>query len=1318
MKRQVKRKIMSICLSIALVLSMVPSNVSMVQAASADTKGIIGNNAVVNKGEGEEVVYPVIDRVITEEDLSAAGTNWLSATKFTVYVHVTSATKQSSINAAGELGPRNASGTAIGKASSKYLIGSENTIGKSVDSSNLALQANGVGKAGTGNYKFAETNLTATDKNNVALTANEKKFVTITLKSWEAVEYELLGIVFNNGTKFPTNFTAPTNCEATTYDAPDATPTPAPLTVAKEKLKMSLDYADQMVESKYQAASWATFQTQLTSAHGVYDNSSSNETQLDTARASLEKVKSNLLFVNSTDTGNPLPFRQLSNSNVLSEMGAGINLGNTLDGHSGFTPSETAWQSVVTTKKIIKSMHDAGFNTVRIPVTWGNMIDEKDGYKINSNWMNRVQEIVDYCVSQDMYAIINIHHDGAEQSGWLRVAADDIDTVYEEFECVWRNIAEYFKDYDEHLIFESMNEITCMEGDDKNSANAIAYDTPIIVNLNQIFVNVVRSTGSNNSKRWLAAVAHYANAGNATGFAMPTDSYNTQNALMFAAHIYKSSTNTTWTYAQVYEVVNNLKTMASKFKVPMYLGEYGTRTYTQAGTESGYNDVARAYFSEIVHKACQQAGCVPVVWDQGCGTKGEKETGLFHYWARSTCDSLFKSITDAMMRGTYLPLSTKNKSWDFTDIKEGVTVTDITEITPSASEVSLNPGDVQTLTVSTAPSGTNDIVLWSTDDDSVATVFNGMIRAKGMGTTKIHVYSQSGSITKEISVKVNPNKSATAVTSITTDKDVYEITKGSSDTIKTSVLPNATADLLTYSTSNDKVASVNASGKIIATEVGTAFITITASSGITKVVKVKVVSQIKTDEIKLALHVLYNDASLKYYGTEIGNYVTVKGNGQYTVEFDLETGISSAGRKAGITALKNLTAVYIKDYDITSGVLTKSMTKKAYIKYDRVVVNGDTELTITDTSTVSAMNGSILDTGGPLNGWDGNKVKEVSTSSNTVNFTGLTVTKMAVTFTLSSVEWRADDVKVVTSETLTSTEKDIQIDQIGATKEITANVSPKETNALVSFVSSDRSVVDVNSTAMAPTTGKAKATLTAVGAGTATVTAYTDDGLTLEYNVTVAGATPPTETPVVTPPETEPPATEPPATEPPATEPPVTEPPTTVPPTGNPTATPVTTTPPTETQAPSVAKGDVVTVSASNYTVTDPSKKTVEYKAPTKKTITSVTIGDTVKVTSNGKTEAYKVTSIASNAFKGCKKLKTVTIGKNITKIGTNAFNACSAVKTIKIKGTGLKSIGKNAFKGINKKAVFTCPSKSLKAYKKLLKSTVGYKKTMKVKKG
>jgi hypothetical protein len=144
-----------------------------------------------------------------------------------------------------------------------------------------------------------------------------------------------------------------------------------------------------------------------------------------------------------------------------------------------------------------------------------------------------------------------------------------------------------------------------------------------------------------------------------------------------------------------------------------------------------------------------------------------------------------------------------------------------------------------------------------------------------------------------------------------------------------------------------------------------------------------------------------------------------------------------------------------------------------------------------------------------------------------------------------------------------------------------------------------------------------------------------------------------------------------------------------------------------------IQKGDQVKVSGAKYTVTDPSKKTVEYKAPVSSKKKSVTIP--AQVTING--AKYKVTSIAKNAFKNNKKLRSVTIGANVKKIGSGAFAGCSSLKKIVVKTKTLKSIGANAFKGIAKKAAFTVPKAKYKAYKKLLKTKTGFKKSMKIKK-
>ena len=146
-----------------------------------------------------------------------------------------------------------------------------------------------------------------------------------------------------------------------------------------------------------------------------------------------------------------------------------------------------------------------------------------------------------------------------------------------------------------------------------------------------------------------------------------------------------------------------------------------------------------------------------------------------------------------------------------------------------------------------------------------------------------------------------------------------------------------------------------------------------------------------------------------------------------------------------------------------------------------------------------------------------------------------------------------------------------------------------------------------------------------------------------------------------------------------------------------------------------IKQGDIVKVKNAKYSVTETGAvKTVEYCGTISKTQKNIKIPATVVINQ----QVYKVTSISRNAFKGNKKLKAVTIGKNIKKIGANAFSGCKKLKNIKITSTQLtkKSVGKNAFKGIDKKAVIKVPKKKLKAYKNILKGK-GQAKSVKIKK-
>lgn len=720
------------------------------------------------------------------------------------------------------------------------------------------------------------------------------------------------------------------------------------------------------------------------------DNVSATDTSVTDIPATDEQKPQNTADLSCRDV---LPYRVLTGEEITIEMGAGWNLGNTFDGHTGFTPNETLWQNVRTTKELVKSVHDLGFNTVRIPITWGTMIDDENGYAIDGEWISRVQDVVDYAVEQDMYVIINIHHDGAEQMGWLRIATDDKDALFEKFAGVWGNIADYFKGYDEHLIFEAMNEV-------KGQGMTTAEENAVIMELNRIFVDTVRNSGGNNDKRWLVVCGKYnyidSIVNEKHGFEMPQDSV--ENRIMLSVHCYtpwnfcgtESTDSSTYTLEQLKN--NNLKELSALEQftsqgIPVIVGEYGCINKD--------NSEERAFFLEGMNEIFKEYKLIGIYWDQGWYDRTRTPDYSFTIIDRATGEPVEKNITDAIIRGFFA-----QDSAGLDDLVHGTAVTEITDIIVDEA-VELTVGDTYSLNVSYAPAETNDVLLYKTDDPNVATVYNDMVRAKGIGETVITVYSQSGSAEKTVKVSVSAVTEGVDCTAITA-QDSYELTEGEH------VYLNAKADdgsQLRYTSSDETVVTVSALGKIVAIGEGEAVITAQAANGVSKEIRVSVKADELVSEITLALNVYYNDSKHSYYSNEVSsNTITVSGNGQYTLSFDCSTDLSSNAINAGVTGLSNLTAIYIKDYSVTTGASSVSPLVSCDIMYDEVIVNG-VALTINQTEPKSALKSSgIFDTNDPINSWDGSAVDEVKTAGNVANFTDIeNPTTVEVTFTLSNM---------------------------------------------------------------------------------------------------------------------------------------------------------------------------------------------------------------------------------------------------------------------------------------------------------------------------
>lgn len=322
--------------------------------------------------------------------------------------------------------------------------------------------------------------------------------------------------------------------------------------------------------------------------------------------------------------------RDMTSMEIVADMGIGWNLGNTLEAcgdwinGSKISSYETAWGNPITTKEMIDGIKEAGFDSVRIPVAWSNLITEDN--TIHPELLDRVEEVINFCLENDMYAIVNIHWD----NGWFSTFSKEYDKAMEKYTIIWTQIAERFKDYSDYLILESLNEEGCFDdiwnrysGSDGPKKQQ-AYD--ILNSINQQFVDVVRGSGGNNERRHLL-IAGYATDIYLTcdeSFHLPQDP---AEHMMVSVHYYTPSTFTileedadwgkavsTWgseaERKQLEADMNRMKETFIDKGIPVILGEYGS-TLKNKDPES-----VRKYLTSVC-KIAYQMGMVPMLWDPG-----------------------------------------------------------------------------------------------------------------------------------------------------------------------------------------------------------------------------------------------------------------------------------------------------------------------------------------------------------------------------------------------------------------------------------------------------------------------------------------------------------------------------------------------------------------------------------------------------------------------------------------------------------------------------------------------------------------------------
>lgn len=337
---------------------------------------------------------------------------------------------------------------------------------------------------------------------------------------------------------------------------------------------------------------------------------------------------------------------------LAKKMYAGVNIGNTMEVPGG----ETGWGNPAVSKTYVDGLKAMGFNAVRIPCAWNShLVEGTTTNEIDPDWLERVSEVVGYCVSNDMYAIVNIHWDG----GWLEdhILGGYNEEIDQKQKALWTQIATKLNGYDEHLLFAGTNEPGMNETSSTDGVFKDPEDIRTIMRYEQTFVDAVRATGGNNATRCLIVQAPGTRIDDAVSgtYAMPTDVV--ADRLLVEVHFYEPynfcqmGEDASWGYTAWYwgeknhisgsdhnagwgeedYVTERFATMKEAFVdkgYPVIVGEYAAMKRTKDEypdiDEQAHNN-SRAYWNEVVTREAKNHGCVPFYWETG--TDVNRNTG-------------------------------------------------------------------------------------------------------------------------------------------------------------------------------------------------------------------------------------------------------------------------------------------------------------------------------------------------------------------------------------------------------------------------------------------------------------------------------------------------------------------------------------------------------------------------------------------------------------------------------------------------------------------------------------------------------------------
>lgn len=342
--------------------------------------------------------------------------------------------------------------------------------------------------------------------------------------------------------------------------------------------------------------------------------------------------------------------KDISSLELVKDMKIGWSLGNTLDGggksSKGSSPEtiERAWGNPVTTKEMIDEIKNAGFNVLRIPTTWDWSTGDAPDYKISDEWLARVKEVVDYGMANDMYVILNIHHET-----WHYPTEDNYEAASDRLKKVWTQIGNYFENYDEHLIFEGLNEPRVI-GSDEEWAGGSEATREVVNKLDADFVSTIRSLGGNNKLRHLMIPGYAASSSEVALKALKIP--ENDDKLIVSVHAYipynfalsDSKQANKWIACKggfttdIDNLADLLKTLFTDKGQAVIIGEFGAR--------SKDNEKYRAEWAKYYVTRMNTIGVPCVWWDNGAFTGSGELFGLFD---RRTLEWRFPLVKDALI---------------------------------------------------------------------------------------------------------------------------------------------------------------------------------------------------------------------------------------------------------------------------------------------------------------------------------------------------------------------------------------------------------------------------------------------------------------------------------------------------------------------------------------------------------------------------------------------------------------------------------------------------------------------------------------------